>query len=473
MDTRFKKWFILFNAALSTFMATLDGSIVNIALPIISKELKVNISSIQWIVTSYLLTISILLLVWGRLSDIYGRKKIFAFGFMVFTIGSALCGFSSSLHLLVFARILQAVGASAMMGLSQGIVTQAFPPNERGKALGIIGTTVAIGSLVGPSLGGVLVHTIGWQSIFFINIPIGLLGTLLTFAIIPDIHDKSASKAFDFKGTFLFALTILLIYIGLLFVQEGKLTILQFLPMLAIAIISFYLLLRVEKKSSSPLINLNLFKIHEFSLGLGSGFLSFVAINSTLLFFPFYLQNVLKMDTLAAGLLISFYPITAAVTAPFSGWLSDKITYRPLTIVGLTISTVVLIGISTLNANSSHILIGVLMAFMGAGLSFFQSPNNSSVMGSVPKNQLGIAGGLNALIRNLGMVSGATLSVILFSFMTRANLNSLSGGAASISTELFLKGFRVVILMAAAACFISLLISLSRAAFVKPTVHKS
>jgi len=468
--TSLRKWLILLNVSVSIFMATLDGSIVNIALPIISNELRVTISSIQWVVTSYLLAISVLLLVWGKLSDLYGKKYIFAFGFIIFTAGSAMCGISTNLSMLVVSRILQAVGASAMMALGQGIVARVFPANERGKALGITGTTVAIGSLVGPSLGGILVHAAGWQSIFFINIPIGIIGTILTFAILPNIHDKPDKKVFDLKGAVFFSSSILLLFIGLLFLQEGKLSITWFIPMLIMSIAFLFIFISLEKKAENPLISLKLFRVHEFSFGLGSAFLSFIAISSTLLFMPFYLQFALKMNTLTAGLLISFYPITAAVVAPISGWLSDKITYRPLTVTGLTISTIVLFIFSTLNQNSSHYEIALLMALLGAGVSIFQSPNNSSIMGAVPKHQLGVAGGINALFRNLGMVSGTTFSVLIFSFIARMNINSLEDNVTT-NTVLFLKGFRGVLIFAALACLLSACISLTRAVRIAPQRH--
>ncbi|ATW28872.1 hypothetical protein DCMF_24250 [Candidatus Formimonas warabiya] len=466
--TKLQRWLILFNVSVSTFMATLDGSIVNIALPIISQELNVTISAIQWVVTSYLLTISVLLLVWGKLSDIYGKKNIFAFGFIIFTVGSALCGISDHLQLLVFSRVLQAVGASAMMALSQGIVTRVFPPGERGKALGITGTTVAIGSLVGPSLGGILVHMVGWQSIFFINVPIGLVGTVLTFAIIPELHDAPENRGFDIKGTFLFSAAILLLFLGLLFLQERKVSVPLFISLLLLSATALILFFILEERISNPLINLNLFHIHEFSFGLGSAFLSFVAISATLLFMPFYLQYVLKLDPLSAGLIISFYPVTAAVVAPFSGWLSDKVTYRPLTVTGLAINTIVLFGLATLNSSSSHITIILLMALLGGGVSIFQSPNNSSVMGAVPKDQLGVAGGMNALFRNLGMVSGTTLSVLIFSLTTKMDINLLSQRGILAVTDTFLKGYQLVLIFAALSCLFSVALSFTRFVRTRP-----
>jgi EmrB/QacA subfamily drug resistance transporter len=460
--TRLHKWLILLNVSVSIFMATLDGSIVNIALPVISKELSVNISSIQWVVTSYLLAISVLLLVWGKVADLYGKKKIYAFGFIIFTIGSALCGFSKNLEFLVIFRVIQAVGASSMMALSQGIVTSTFPPNERGKALGITGTTVAIGSLVGPSLGGVLVHAAGWKSIFFINVPIGIIGTILTFAIIPEMHEAPDSKEFDYKGTGLFILSVLLLFLGLLFLQEGSIPITIFTPMFLLSLVIMFLFIHYERKFSNPLVNLSLFKIRVFSMGISSAFLSFVALNATILFIPFYLQYALNLNTLSAGLLLSAYPAATAIIAPLSGWLSDKISYKSLTIAGMTMNTLVLFKLATLSTTSSHYEIVLLMCFLGIGSATFQSPNNSSIMGSVPRNQLGVAGGINALFRNLGLVSGTTLSVLIFSFVTKMNINNMSGQNSTFKPELFLHGFRIVLIFAALSCLLAAVISLTR-----------
>lgn len=462
---KLKKWLILFNVALSVFMATLDSSIVNIALPVISKKMMVNISSIQWIVTSYLLTISVLLLIWGKIADQYGKKKVFAFGIFIFTIGSLLCGFAQNLPLLVFARVLQAVGASATMALSQGIITATFPANERGSALGITGTTVAIGSLLGPSLGGVLVHAFGWQSIFFINVPIGILGTILTFIIIPELDKGPIIKGFDYKGSILFMTAILVFFLGLLFIQDNVLPMFMFIPVLLLSTGMLCGFISHERKRNNPLINLFLFKIRVFSMGIVCAFLSFIAIFSTTMFIPFFLQYILQLDTLKAGLLMSFYPATTAIFAPISGWLSDKLSYRYLTIAGLSISTLTLFAMTAIHANTSYAVIAILMALLGLGVSIFQSPNTSSIMGAVPRNELGIAGGINALSRNLGMVSGVTLSVILFTFTTKMNINNMNANTA-LNTTLFLKGFRFVMLLAAFSSLIAVIISLTRSVTV-------
>ncbi len=460
--TRLRKWLILINISISIFMATLDGSIVNIALPTISEQLSSSISSIQWVVNAYLLAISVLLLVWGKLADIYGKKKIFMMGFVIFSVGSGLCGFSNSLLMLVISRVIQAVGASSMMALSQGIVTNIFPPGERGRAFGITGTSVAIGSLTGPTLGGILVKTFGWHSIFLVNIPIGIIGILCTYFLIPEIKEEPENKTFDVLGAFLFAGSILLLFMSFLFLQDQKVSGKVFAIMLILALVLMISFIVHERRVSYPLLNFGLFKIKVFLLGISTAFLSFVSLNTTLYFMPFYFAYVLNITTLKAGLLMSAYPLMTALISPFSGWLSDKISYRPLTVIGLTINVAVLFTISTFGTSTSVFQIVLFMALLGIGSAIFQSPNNSSVMGSVPKNELGSAGGINALFRNLGMVSGTTISVIIFSFATKINISKITGEKAGLSSEVFLKGFRVVFIFAACACIAALLFSLAR-----------
>jgi len=218
--------------------------------------------------------------------------------------------------------------------------------------------------------------------------------------------------------------------------------------------------IKYENKLEYPLVNMELFKNRIFSIGLLSAYLSFCSMFSYVFFMPFYLQYALGLNILHAGILMSLYPITMALVAPVSGWLSDKITYRPLTILGLSINTITLALISNLNAHSSKLHIGVLIILLGMGSSIFQSPNNSSVMGAVPRDKLGTAGSINAFFRNFGMVSGTTISVIIFTLVTNLGIDSISKTAFDVA--IFLRGFRVVLLSAASFCAIAVIISLKR-----------
>ncbi len=444
---------ILANTCMATFMATLDGSIVNIALPVISQSFAVSINAVQWIVSAYLLTVSATLLVWGRLSDLYGRKKLFASGMAVFALGSLLCGLAGSLVALVAARVVQAIGASIMMALVQGIVTSIFPPAERGKALGTVGAVVSIGSLVGPGLGGIMVHAAGWQSIFLINIPIGIAGVVITMINMPGATEADKVRArragkFDLPGAGLFGAAIVFLFFGLLAAQGGMIQTGPMLAMLVAALLLLATFFANEKRRTNPLVDLGMFANPVFSSGLAASFLSYTSMFAYVFFMPFFLQYVAKMDVLRAGLVMSAYPLTTALVAPLSGKLSDRIGYRPLTIAGATVSTVVLALVSGLGASSPEGLMIALIVLLGAGGALFQSPNTSSVMGAASRDKLGIAGSISAFFRNFGMVSGTTFSVLLFTVITRAGIGDV--GSASFDETLFMKGFRVVMLAASA-----------------------
>jgi len=441
-------------------MSTLDGSIVNITLPVISKYFSVNINSVQWVVTAYLLAISSILLIWGKISDIYGKKYLFAAGLAVFTAGSAMCGVSTGLSMLIFSRVLQAIGASITMALVQGIVTSIFPSTERGKALGIIGTVVAIGSLAGPALGGVLVHLAGWRSIFFINIPFGLAGVILTLILMPKAETKAENKSFDIKGSVIFVLSISLMFIGLLSQQDGILTAKVMLFMIAVSLLLFAAFIWYERKLTNPLLDIRLFKNMKFSISLATAFMSFVSMFSYVFFMPFYLQYVLKLNVLTAGLLMSVYPMTTAILAPVSGGLSDKKKKLPLTLIGLIISTAAYFLLSFSNAGTSKIQLILIIFFLGIGSAAFQSPNTSSIMGSVSRDKLGVAGSINAFFRNFGMVSGTTISVMLFMAVTKLGINNISN--STFDTEVFLKGFRAVMLTSAAFTLVAVILSAVR-----------
>jgi EmrB/QacA subfamily drug resistance transporter len=456
-----KKWLILINVCISVFMATIDGSIVNIALKTLSDNFNTGYSSVQWVVTSYILTISVLLLIWGKLADLVGKKVVLAFGIIVFTIGSALCGFSTNLLMLVLSRILQGIGASALMAPSQGIVTENFPPSERGKALGLVGTTVALGSLVGPVLGGFLVYSFGWPIIFFINIPIGIIGAIMTIKVMPSNKKDFDKSKFDFLGSALFCSVIILLFSALLFAQDKLISINLMFVLIAISIIIFILFIRLERKASEPLIDLTIFKNKIFSKGLISSFLSFVALYSVLISIPLYLQEILKYNPMIAGFIFAIYPLTTGIVAWFSGMLSDKISYQPLILVGLGLNTVCLLLFTFVNIATPLYVLITLLVFLGIGSATFQSPNSSSIMGSVTNDKLGVAGGLNSLFRNLGMVSGLTATFFIFSFVSKLDVTEKISHPAGFEVN-FMNGFRIVLICSAVVCLFGFLISLSR-----------
>ncbi|MDF2511177.1 MAG: transporter [Herbinix sp.] len=455
------RWLIMLVVVMATFMATLDGSIVNVALPKMAEVLGVTTSNIQLVATSYLIVISGTVLIFGRLGDILGKTRMFQFGLGIFTLGSLLCGISGTFSILIIARIIQAIGAAGTMANSQGIITEIFPANERGKALGLNGTAVALGSLVGPGLGGLIVGTVSWEYIFLINVPIGLFALFFAIKKLPKGQEKPRGTM-DLLGAFLFILTIVPLFTAL---NEGVrlgFTHPLILLGLAIAIVSFILFLLVERKKKNPLLQLQIFKNKLFSLSIFCGYITFVAIFCNNIILPFYLQNAMSYTPLQTGLILMIYPLILTVVAPASGHLSDKIGSEILTFIGLVLVSIGLLLMATLNESSSLLILILFIAFMSFGMGLFQSPNNSLIMSTVPRDKLGIAGSINALVRNLGMVCGIVLATTLLYSMMSYKIGYHVTDFIPGRADAFIYGMKAVYITAAIICLIGTVLTFFR-----------
>jgi EmrB/QacA subfamily drug resistance transporter len=406
------RWIILFTVVSATFMSTLDGSIVNVALPDMSIKLHVPMASIEWVVTGFLITILATILIFGRLGDIKGKTKIFRLGVILFTLGSFLCGLTNSLLFLIAARCIQAVGAAATMATNQGIITQVFPPNERGSALGIVGTFVALGGMTGPPLGGFIISIASWKYIFFLNVPVGIIVFIMCVKTFPK-SNKSSSEKLDPKGSLLFMVSIILMFGALVQGQSTGYNNPFIIYAFIISFITFILFVIVENKLESPLLEFSIFKNSLFSISIICGFISFVAISASNIILPFYFEDAMKLSPASTGFYMMVSPIVLSVVAPISGHMSDKIGSEILTLIGLTLTSVGLFLISTLNISSSLVLIVIYIIIMTIGNGMFQSPNNSLIMSTVEQSKLGIAGSVNALVRNLGFVVGTSVSTLI------------------------------------------------------------
>ncbi|WP_220101649.1 MFS transporter [Paenibacillus sp. S150] len=453
-----KRWIILIVLNLFTFMSTLDGSIVNIALPVLVKELGLPVAQVEWVTTGYLMAICSAVLFFGKLGDIAGKIRIFKLGTIIFIIGSLLCGLSAGLPFLIASRVVQALGASMTMANSQGIVTDIFPSTERGKALGLIGTFVSLGSIAGPSLGGIIVSTLGWEYIFWVNVPVGLVAIGLGWKVLPKDLIRVKSKI-DLPGSMLFAVFIVTLFAGLLLGQQLGYGDSRILSALAVAVGAFIAFLVVELRRSQPLLQLSLFKNPLFSLSILCAFLVFVANFCFNIIAPFYAQNMLNLSPFYAGFLLMLFPISMVIVAPLSGALSDKIGSEFLTFAGLIVMVIAQFGLARLHEGSAVALVGVWIAMLGIGSGLFGSPNNSLIMSTVPRTQLGSAGSVNSLVRNVGMVVGITIATtILFNVMSsRAGyrVTDLIPGRPDI----FLSGMHVVFLTSSSICLVSALLT--------------
>ena len=452
-------WLILIATCLFTFMSTLDGSIVNIAMPTMSKDLAISMNEAEWIVSVYMITICCLLIFWGRISDTIGKIKIFKIGTLIFIMGSLFCGISSTLEMLLISRIIQATGASMTMATNYGIITENFPPEMRGRSLGVLGSFVSLGSIAGPGIGGVIIQKYTWHYIFLINIPIGIFAFVLGYFVFPKSKKKDIPLNLDYLGFILFDMFIISLFMGIFIGQVIGFTKLSIIILFIIAVCSFVGFIFREKRAKNPLIDLTIFNNKSFSVGLTCAVLIFSSnlFMNTLL--PFYLQDTLKLSSLVSGFILMCVPIAMVIVAPISGALSDKIGSEGLTFLGLFIVSIsqllfILIGLKT---TISYLVILTLLA--GTGVALFQSPNNSIIMSSVEHNHLGIAGSINSLARNIGMVTGLSLSTtILYSSMTQKAGYKVNGYIDG-RDDLFLYGMHIAFLVSFSLCFIAFIIT--------------
>ncbi len=453
-----RKWYVMAAVAMGIFLATIDGSIVNVALPTLVEALDTDFAIIQWVVLSYLLTVTTLLATVGRLADMYGKKPLYTAGFVVFTLGSLFCGLAPTAGWLIAARIFQGVGAALLLALGLAILTEAFPPTERGRALGIGGAIVSIGIVLGPTLGGLIIENVSWHWIFFVNVPIGIVGGFMAWRYVPATH-PGGDQQFDIAGAALLFVSLLTLLLGLTNGQrEGFLSPLS-VGLFIVSVVSFVLFLVVEWRHPQPIIELRLFRSRMFSVNLITGFLVFVGLGSTLLI-PFYLEGVLGYDVQQVGFLLAVVPISLGIVAPLSGALSDRMGSRPITVAGLAVVVIAYLSLSTLRIDSTAVDFMWRYALIGVGVGLFQSPNNSSIMGAVPRERLGIASGLLAITRSLGQTVGiAVLGATWAAFVFQAAGGTVPGGATDAAPAAQVAGLDQTMLVVAGITFVAFLLA--------------
>lgn len=455
-----RKWYVMFAVAVGIFMATLDGSIINVALPTLVRSLNADFPTIQWVVLSYLLTLATLLLGIGRLADMYGKKPLYTVGFVIFTIGSVLCGLSPTAGWLIAARVVQGVGAAMILALGLAIVTEAFPENERGKALGIGGSIVSVGIVVGPTLGGLIIETLSWHWIFFVNLPVGILGTLAAVRFLPDSYPGERQR-FDYVGAIFLCISLLALSLALTLGQELGFTAQPILILFVIFAIFIVLFVWQERRHPQPMIDLRLFKNALFTVNLVTGFIVFVAIGGMIILIPFYLELVMGLRTGQVGLLMAVLPVGLGVVAPLSGALSDRVGTRLITVIGLLLIAVAYFSMSTLRTDTTTLGFILRYLLMGTGIGVFQSPNNSAVMGAVPRSRLGIASGLLAITRTLGQTTGiAVIGAIWAARVFEYAGGPIEGGATAANRLAQVRGLHDTFLGVAIFILLALLIGL-------------
>jgi EmrB/QacA subfamily drug resistance transporter len=467
-EERANKWAVLAIVAIGVFMATLDSSIVNISLPTIAHYFGTALTgAVEWVIIAYLVVIAGVLLTIGRLADMIGRKPIWVAGLIIFTLGSAISGASVSLSMLIAARALQGLGGALIMAISPAMLTSAFPPQERGRALGMNAVIVALGVSIGPTLGGIITENFTWRWIFYVNVPIGIIGIIATLRVLTERFHRNPGR-FDPWGALLLAIGLVALTAGLSFGQEWGWTSPLLICTLVISVIASVLLVIVEHRVSDPIIKFSLLQNRVFLSANVSLILSFLALFAVSFMLPFYLEELRNFSTEQAGLLLTPLPLTIAVLAPFSGALADRIGTRWLAAGGLTLACIGLVFISQLNAQSSVWDIIWRLALTGVGQAMFQSPNNSALMGAAPRGQQGIASGFLATGRVMGQSLSVALAGAIFASFGGATagllLVSHHAAPAQIAAlqQTFTNGFHAAFLTSAAIAAFGILTSLVR-----------
>jgi EmrB/QacA subfamily drug resistance transporter len=461
------KWVVLLITSIGAFMTPFDSTIVSVSLPSIAEGLKMDYQSVIWVPTVYLVVLTVLLLSMGRLSDSRGRKPIFISGFAIFVAASLLCGNASDGAELIAFRAVQGAGAACMGATSTAIVTDAFPSAERGKALGINTMSVYVGLSLGPSLGGFLTFAYGWRSIFYVNVPIGLLVIALALTQLKEPPVRDPRKGFDLLGAGVFSAGLVAILVGLTLGDSlgwGAPLIVGLLTGGGVLLASFGAIER--RRRTGAMLDLSLLANNRlFAAANLSALLNYTSYFGVSFFVSFYLQRVLGYDPLRTGLVLLTMPMVMALLSPVSGWLSDRFGSRGFSSLGMALIAVGLVMLSTLGTSSGAAQVVAGLLVMGAGMGLFSSPNTSAVMGSVERNKLGVASGTLATMRFSGqslslalmgaVVATAASTGLLSSLFTGVGISQLNVAAASF-VDGMTRAFLVSAVISAVGVFTSL-----------------
>jgi EmrB/QacA subfamily drug resistance transporter len=459
MTTPPVRW-ALAGLSLSMLLSSLGTSIANVALPGLAQAFGASFQEVQWVVLAYLLAITTLIVSVGRLGDIIGRRRLLLAGIVLFTFASLLCGAAPTLWLLIAARALQGLGAAIMMALAMAFVGETVPKDRIGSAMGLLGTTSAIGTALGPSLGGVLIAALGWQAIFLVNIPLGVLAFAIGYRYLPiDSRERKTERAsFDLVGTFLLALT-LGAYALAMTVGRGSFGPFN-IALVVAAIFAAGLFLRTEARTASPLLRLAMFRQAGLSAGLVTSALVMTVMMATLVVGPFYLSRTLHLDAARVGLVMSIGPIISALSGVVAGRIVDRFGAPRMVIAGLIAMAAGSVALSVLPMMFGVAGYIAAMAVLTPGYALFQAANNTAVMMDVRAEQRGVISGLLNLSRNLGLITGASLMGAVFA------LASAAPDITTASPDAVATGMRVTFAVAGVLIVIALAIAIGSRAQV-------
>ncbi len=465
-----RKWLILTTVSLGSLMATLDGSIVNIALPAIQKDFAVDLTTVEWVVVAYLLVVGSLLLPFGRLGEVVTFRRVYLTGFAVFTAGSVSCAASPNEAFLIGSRVVQAVGAGMIMAMGPAIVAHTFPPRERGRALGLNGVSVSIGLSLGPALGGILTQVATWRAIFLINLPIGIVAIVWAARILPS-EAGNRNQRFDPLGAVLSGVGLFALLLALSEGQDWGWDSPPIVALVALFVVLGAGFLFAERRAAQPMIDLSLFRIRPFSAGLAAVVVAFAGLFTATFLLPFLLQRGMGYKPLDAGLILTSLPITMAFVAPFSGSMADR--FGPAWPAGVGILFMVL-GLLSLTLLPQEFTVPDLtwrLVLLGIGQGMFMSPNSSAVLGSVPRPRVGTASGTLAQMRVNGQALGIALSTAIVAIRTPAHIGDVAGPPSeAVKNAAFVASIHDAFFVAAVICAIGIVASIVRGS---PAHHES
>lgn len=459
-------WMILFAVSLGLFMSVADISILNIALPSIADEMNASIDTIQWTVIAYTLTLTALVPLFGRISDIFGRKRLFMAGVFILSLGSLMAGLSGSVGMLVFSRVVQAVGGALISTNTLAIVTDTFPPGKRGLAMGIQGIIISSGAATGPTLGGFLVTHFSWEAVFYINLPVGVLTMVLAAKYLPDLRSGRTLEPVDWTGGALFVTALAG---ALLVFTEGPAWgwlspgILALTAFSAAAFVAFYFW---ERRVPYPLIDLSLFRDRSFTAGQLTGLLATVCMSALTFMLPFYWQVIRGLSAQDAGMVMLPLPLTIMCIGPLAGWLSDRFGADNVASTGLGVLTVGALFATQITADMNITPVVLRIIVIGVGLGLFMAPNNNAVMSTVPPHRRGIASGLLGTFRFTGQSLGVALTALIFALTTgtsRLDIHAnMDPELLTVMSERFMTGMHAVTVVMVPIAALTLIVSLSR-----------
>ncbi|MBN2401548.1 MAG: MFS transporter [Spirochaetes bacterium] len=458
------KWWVLLTVSIGSLTVALDNSIIATGLPILANVFKTDSSVIAWVNIVYFMTSQSLMLTLGKIGDAKGHKRVFMAGLAFYTLGLIACALAQSVGQLIASRAFQGVGAATGYSLSMAIAVAVFPENERGKALGILMAVNSIGLVAGPVIGGFIIDFLGWRAVFYTRAPFALGALLMAWLIIKEQKITGQRFILDIKGSvgllcFLSSFLLFLCFSG----KQGITW--PVLLMAGLAVIFFIFFLHSEKNAEQPIIKLSLFKNRIFTIGTVCAVLQTAAGSTIIFLIPFYLTDGLGSTSSIVGLYMALIAVPMLVLSPISGRLSDKMGSKFLATFGMFVTTVALILLSRLGANPTYFAIGIAIFLAGSGMSIFLPPNNSAVMGAVPRDMLGTASAVVTAARQVGASSGIAVTGAIYSTLQIKNLDKfLNDGFDLLAAKKLasVAGFQYTIMAGVVICAIGIVISLTR-----------